>query len=98
VLKNFWECLTEMSNKERCMFIRFTCGLSRLPANYKTEKKLKITIESSYTNDALPRSATCFYTFYLPAYTAKKIMKEKILTAVNNCVDIDADFMVEEDE
>jgi len=96
--KDFWECLKEMTNKERCMFIRFTCGLSRLPSNYRVTKKLKIVIEPTRTDLTLPRSATCFWTFYLPKYSSKSIMKERILTALHNCTDIDNDFNAHEED
>jgi hypothetical protein len=68
--QHFWECLQEFSNKERCMFIRFTCGLSRLPLDYHPSKRLKI-IFFFQEEDSLPRASTCFWSLYVPKYPAQ---------------------------
>eukprot|EP01119_Soliformovum_irregulare_P020806 TRINITY_DN6796_c0_g1_i1.p1 TRINITY_DN6796_c0_g1~~TRINITY_DN6796_c0_g1_i1.p1 ORF type:complete len:3271 (-),score=955.48 TRINITY_DN6796_c0_g1_i1:39-9716(-) len=91
----FWECLSEMTNRERCMFVRFTCGLSRLPSGYKTDKRLKIIFEHNDNDDnSLPRASTCFWSIYIPKYSSKEIMKKRILTALVHCTDIDADYTI----
>lgn len=45
-LEAFWEVLNEMTPKERCLFVKFTCGLSRLPTGYNSAQKLKIVAEN----------------------------------------------------
>ena len=58
VLENFWTVLNEMTPKERCLFVKFTCGLSRLPTGYNAAQKLKIVAEndSDATCVSLPQS------------------------------------------
>ena len=46
VLESFWAVLNEMTPKERCLFVKFTCGLSRLPTGYNSAQKLKIVAEN----------------------------------------------------
>jgi hypothetical protein len=73
---------------------RFTCGLSRLPKGYSSSQKLKICCMTGAGDEALPRAATCAWTFNLPVYSSKEIMKQRVLTAILNCFDIDNDFVV----
>jgi E3 ubiquitin-protein ligase HERC1 len=94
VLAAFWAVLHEMSPKERCLFVKFTCGLSRLPTGYNSAQKLKIVAEND-SDSSLPRASTCFWSFYLPRYSKKEIMRERIITAITNCGDIDNDFLVQ---
>jgi len=44
VIITFWEVLTEMTPNERCMFLRFVWGRSKLPASgdYKNFKISKL--------------------------------------------------------
>lgn len=77
------------------MFVRFACGLSRLPTFYQPNKNLKIIFEVSAQPEALPRAATCFWSIYLPIYPNKEIMKKKLLIALSNCADIDADYTIQ---
>jgi len=86
--------MNEFSNKERCMFVRFTCGLSRLPTGYNPNKKLKIVLEQYQDDNSLPRAATCFWSLYMPRYSTKDIMKQRLLTAIVHCTDIDADYTI----
>lgn len=44
--EQFWEVMEEMTPKERSLFVRFVCGLSRLPRSVSgIGKKLKIVAE-----------------------------------------------------
>jgi hypothetical protein len=40
----------------------------------------------------LPKAHTCFFSINLPRYSSAEVMKTKILYAINNCVEMDADF------
>ncbi len=93
LIEYFWKCMEEFTTKERCMFVRFACGLSRLPANFKSNRHMKVTFEENGEN-SLPRSSTCFWTCYLSNYPNQEIMKQKILTAISSCTDIDADYTI----
>jgi hypothetical protein len=42
----------------------------------------------------LPHASTCFYWLRLPRYSSAAVMAERLLFAIEQCVDIDADFRV----
>ncbi|CAC9466896.1 SPRY_domain/HECT-domain_(ubiquitin-transferase)_-_putative [Leishmania infantum] len=42
----------------------------------------------------LPQASTCFYWLRLPCYSSTSVMAQKLLFAIEQCVDIDADFRV----
>ena len=39
----------------------------------------------------LPVAHTCFFTLDLPAYTTKKVMRERLVYAITHCTAIDLD-------
>jgi hypothetical protein len=89
-----WETVAEFSPKERALFLRFVSGRERL-ATSKSHNAFTVTRLHGST-DALPQSATCFFTLKLPAYPSREILKHKLLLAICNCAAIDADFQVRE--
>jgi len=89
-MEMFWECLSQFSEKERALFLRFASGMERLPAR----KDKYLTISRLYGCDVLPHSATCFFTVKIPHYSSLKIMKKLLLVAITSCSSIDADFDV----
>ncbi|KAL7702536.1 HECT-domain (ubiquitin-transferase) [Lotmaria passim] len=42
----------------------------------------------------MPHASTCFYWLRLPRYSSAAVMAEKLLFAIEQCIDIDADFRV----
>lgn len=88
----FWEVLTEMSSKEKLLFLRFVWGRSRLPAS-KTFTHMKISklVPRGPVDKYLPVSHTCFFTIDLPPYNSKEVMREKLLYAITHCTAIDLD-------
>jgi hypothetical protein len=44
----------------------------------------------------LPKAHTCFFSINLPRYSGKQIMREKLLYAISNCTEMDADFRTTE--
>ncbi|KAL6048683.1 Ovarian tumor-like cysteine protease [Balamuthia mandrillaris] len=94
VIAMFWEVMEEFSTAERHLFLRFASGRERLPTD-ESQWRDCLTIAKLYdSDDALPQSATCFFTVKLPNYTSKEIMKKRILLAISNCASIDTDFTV----
>jgi hypothetical protein len=91
-VKFFWEVLTEMSPKERSLFLRFVWGRSRLPSG-KDFKNFSMTNKSVSGNpdQYLPVSHTCFFTLDLPPYTTKEVLHDKIVYAITHCQAIDLD-------
>ncbi|EPY15132.1 hypothetical protein STCU_12329 [Strigomonas culicis] len=45
-------------------------------------------------NNRLPHASTCFYQLVLPRYSSADALREKLLLAIEYCLDIDADFHV----
>lgn len=87
-----WETLAEFSPKERSLFLRFVSGRERLVAS---KGKNAFTVAKIFgSTDALPQSATCFFTLKLPVYPSREILKQKLLLAICNCSSIDTDFQV----
>uniref|UniRef100_A0A8C4QS03 HECT-type E3 ubiquitin transferase n=1 Tax=Eptatretus burgeri TaxID=7764 RepID=A0A8C4QS03_EPTBU len=81
-----WQTLSEFSNEERVLFMRFVSGRSRLPANFAD-------ISQPHLNpyDSLPTSQTCFFQLRLPPYSSQAVMAERLRYAINNCKSIDMD-------
>lgn len=96
LVKNFWEVLTEMSNDERTSFLRFVWARSRMPAsaqdllmNFKLQA-MKGQAET-HPDDYLPHAQTCFFSLALPPYSCKEVLRKKLLYAINNSPNMDAD-------
>ena len=95
-VKFFWEVLNEMDNEEKTEFLRFVCARSRLPVsaqelsvNFKMQGAQGAAKESP--DKYLPHAQTCFFSLSLPAYSTKEIMREKLLYAIKNSPNMDAD-------
>ena len=48
-------------------------------------------------DQALPQAHTCFFSVEIPKYKTDKIMRDKILTAITLCGEIDTDGTAMED-
>eukprot|EP01084_Bolivina_argentea_P212487 361192_1 len=97
-IKFLWDILAnEFTNKQKINFIRFVWGQSRLPTKSEDfNDPFGILSCHAKDNDGmLPVSHTCFFTLELPKYSAKEIMKKKLLYAINNCTAIDTDFVAQ---
>jgi hypothetical protein len=87
-----WKVLEEFNMEQRQAFLRFVWGQSRLPYNPADfTQKFEIMGSRRNTDGTLPVSHTCFFSIELPRYSSAKVMREKLLYAINNCVAIDAD-------
>ncbi|KAG5509633.1 hypothetical protein JKF63_06338 [Porcisia hertigi] len=52
-------------------------------------------VDPSLCDDTrLPHASTCFYWLRLPCYSSASMMAQRLLLAIEQCVDIDADFRV----
>lgn len=99
-IKLFWQVMEEFTQEERSSFIRFTWGRSRLPLN-KSDFTQKLKIQSFHKSPAdlfLPVSHTCFFSIELPQYSSIDIMKKKLLYAISNCISIDGDNLIDNDQ
>jgi len=48
--------------------------------------------QANNEDQKLPKAHTCFFSLSLPRYRNEKTMREKLLYAIHNCVEMDADF------
>ncbi|CUE95151.1 Hypothetical protein, putative [Bodo saltans] len=94
-LKNI---LIQFTTHERALFLRFVTGRERQSFGLRL-KLMPSTHHSSssdelYDDAHLPHASTCFFWLSLPNYSSQEVMKSKLLFAINQCHDIDADFRV----
>jgi hypothetical protein len=96
LVSNFWSVLEEMTDEERTLFLRFVWARSRMPSstqdllmNFKLQA---VHGEAQTTPDLyLPHAQTCFFSLGLPPYSTKEILREKLLYAIHNSPNMDAD-------
>eukprot|EP00761_Pharyngomonas_kirbyi_P003756 gb/GECH01003760.1/.p1 GENE.gb/GECH01003760.1/~~gb/GECH01003760.1/.p1 ORF type:complete len:3504 (+),score=578.80 gb/GECH01003760.1/:1-10512(+) len=94
VVNDFWNVLESFTAEQRSMFLRFVWGRDRLPPNEQSEKCLRLKyLDKPSPDEFLPSSHTCFFSFELPAYTSRDILREKVLYAITHCQAIDTDFV-----
>lgn len=93
----FWKVLRSFSHEERSTFLRFVWGRSRLPATEKEFPQLfKLQSFSKHQSGQsvdgyLPIAHTCFFAVEMPPYSSEQVLREKLLYAIYNCQEIDAD-------
>ncbi|KAF4046268.1 HECT domain-containing protein [Phytophthora infestans] len=96
-VQHFWEVLREMTSEERTSFLRFVWARSRMPNSAKDfpmNFKLQTAQDpgaSSQPDLYLPHAQTCFFALRLPAYTSKEVLRTKLLYAIQNSPNMDAD-------
>jgi ubiquitin-protein ligase E3 C len=80
----FWEVIEEMSGEDRCKLIKFVTSVSRAPLLGFSTLVPKFGIRNS-GNDShrLPTASTCVNLLKLPDYKDKRLIKNKILYAIN---------------
>jgi len=90
---NFWKVLEDMTNEERTLFLRFVWARSRLPASaldFPMNFKLQ-GVKRENPDSYLPQAQTCFFSLTLPNYSSIAIMREKLMYAITNSPNMDAD-------
>lgn len=95
VVQWLWEVLSESEPADRVAFLRFVTGRSRLPASKeRLGVPLRINLDqrsSSAPDRHMPSAQTCFNVLSLPRYTAKEVLRGRLLTAVHHSPTMDAD-------
>lgn len=95
---DFWAILKSFTPQEQALFLRFVSGRSRLPpeSEFTTQFQLQAFTKAKegQEDNYLPEAQTCFFSLSLPAYSNSRIMREKLLYAINTCKEIDTDFIV----
>jgi hypothetical protein len=94
----FWQVLRSFSLDEKSAFLRFVWGRSRLPTSekdfphwFKLQSFNKQLVPGTNADAYLPVAHTCFFAIEIPCYSSENILKEKLLYAIYNCQEIDAD-------
>lgn len=103
-IQSFWRVLRSFDDRDRSQFLRFVWARSRLPTKPEDfHQKFKIhspTSDGAKKNpdQYLPKAHTCFFSINLPKYSSDVIMAEKITYTMYNCIEMDADFRLAENE
>ena len=101
-VRTFWRLLRTLPQRDLRALIRFCWGQDRLPATDKEfeASHTRFLIKASLARNpdrALPRADTCFFNLELPAYSSQRIMREKLLFAINTVTTMDADQVVDDE-
>ena len=106
-LKNFAKLrnqLRSFDDEDRSRFLKFVWARERLPnssAEFHQRFKIQAAVGDGprdHPNTYLPKAHTCFFSLNLPKYDSDEVMKEKLLYAIYNCVEMDADFKLADSE
>jgi hypothetical protein len=96
-VQHFWEVLREMTSEERTSFLRFVWARSRMPNSAK-DFPMNFKLQAAHDPGAvgqpdlyLPHAQTCFFALRLPSYTSKEVLRAKLLYAIQNSPNMDAD-------
>eukprot|EP00494_Astrolonche_serrata_P004972 UN04987 len=82
-IKYFWEIAHALDDENKRKLLSFCTGSDRIPIRGLAD--LILTISKNGNNDThLPTSHTCYNHLLLPEYSTKQIMKERLMTAIQN--------------
>jgi len=95
----FWQMMRDrFDDDDRKALLTFAWGRSRLPLNaagftrkFEIMKHARSGTRAGIDDKLFPIGHTCFFQIELPRYTSLDTMTEKVLYAIRNCADIDAD-------
>lgn len=83
-VKYFWEVVEEMDSEERGRLIKFVTSVSKAPLLGFGSLSPRFGIRNSGRYpDRLPTASTCVNLLKLPDYQDKKLVREKLLYAIN---------------
>lgn len=83
----FWSVLSSMTSKQQADLLRFVTSCERPPPLGFSTLTPPFTIQRVgilRDGDKLPASSTCFNTLKLPTYSSEKVMKERLLYAIES--------------
>ncbi|KAL5254865.1 hypothetical protein ACHWQZ_G014342 [Mnemiopsis leidyi] len=93
IVKWFWKIVEEMDNEKRARLLQFVTGSSRVPISGFSGLRGSSTVNSgprpftihlvnSMSGGSLPKAMTCFNRLDLPEYVSFEVMRNKIITAI----------------
>lgn len=103
-IQSFWRVLRSFDDEDRSRFLKFVWARERLPnssAEFHQRFKIQAAVGDGprdHPNTYLPKAHTCFFSLNLPKYDSDEVMKEKLLYAIYNCIEMDADFKLADSE
>jgi hypothetical protein len=83
----FWNVLASMNSKQQADLLRFVTSCERPPPLGFGTLQPPFTIQRVgilRDGDKLPTSSTCFNTLKLPTYSSEKVMKERLIYAIES--------------
>ncbi|KAH9259441.1 hypothetical protein BASA81_002484 [Batrachochytrium salamandrivorans] len=94
-IAHFWNVLASFTHELRSLYLKFVFGRSTLPSKEAWGAPHKIssfeTRNPLDVDSLLPRSHTCYFSLDLPRYSSEEVLRRKLLFAIENCTEIDAD-------
>jgi len=87
----FWEVLSEMEEEDKRLYLKFVNGRSKLPTNMATVRYKHYVTYQHGGDGVLPQAHVCYFQIDLPNYSSKDIVRQRLLTAIRLCGEIDTD-------
>lgn len=103
-IQSFWRVLRAFDDRDRSQFLRFVWARSRLPyraVDFHQKFKIHSPTGEGAREDPdqyLPKAHTCFFSINLPRYSSDEIMAKKLSYTMYNCIEMDADFRLADNE
>ncbi|XP_038648917.1 probable E3 ubiquitin-protein ligase HERC3 [Scyliorhinus canicula] len=90
-VRNFWEVFRNLDVEKKKRFLAFLSGSDRLPVGGIQNLKIAIiNTRSSEPDSSYPRAYTCSRSLDLPNYSNIKILREKLLHAIESSGEFNA--------
>ena len=86
-VNRFWNVLASMNSKQQADLLRFVTSCERPPPLGFATLSPPFTIQRvgiMRDGDKLPTSSTCFNVLKLPTYSSEKVMKERLIYAIQS--------------
>lgn len=83
-IKNFWEVVVPLPVELKRKLLFFSTGSDRIPVGGLRTMRFIIQ-RAGPDSDRLPSASTCFNVLLLPDYGTKEKLKDRLLTAIQNC-------------
>lgn len=84
-IRNFWTVFHKLPEEKKKMFLVFLSGSDRIPAGGLEHFKFRIVDPQAKNPDELHLAAnTCHHILFLPRYSSKRILKKKLLYAIEH--------------
>jgi ubiquitin-protein ligase E3 C len=86
-IRRFWNVVASFDEKQQGDLLRFVTGCERPPPLGFASMNPRFTIQRVGVlrdGDRLPTAATCFNVLKLPTYSSEKVMKQRLLYAIQS--------------